>query len=535
MRRAPRLAVLGLSPFLIGLGACASGLRASPYGEGPLRYEACPALPIDPGGECSLNRVPARWDQDQPGREPGHEIEILLRRFTTPDARAQLWMLDGGPGSTGAAFSTPAFRSITVQRGLDLYVPTHRGAGLSTPLSCPLQEAPDSDLGFLVSPAEADACARSLRDQWGDDLTGFSSYDAARDVAHLMRRARRAGVPVYVWGGSYGSFWAQRLLEVAPDAVDGVILEGTVPPDANFEDLSENADEGVRRLLSACGREQPCADHFGGADPEALARTQLQAALGGGSDGTGCGGVPGRTVQALLAHFLLNDPGLRPLVAPLVARLARCSAHDRAELAHAATALAPQLTPAAVPDPRGTLLDPLVRNLRLGTSIFALDLIRPQRSLDALARREDTLVATARTSLSLRREIAAWDVSAYRHRLAGPVPVPATLPMLLFAGGLDGQTPLSWSERTAAAYAGPAVQQVTFPQAGHMTYAYTGTTDGKNCTVEIMTQFLRDPRAPLDLSCTARVRPLDLAATSDETAARAETVFGTRAPWGRPY
>jgi pimeloyl-ACP methyl ester carboxylesterase len=530
-----RRAALGLA-FLSSAcgGTSPRGLTPHEYSEGPLAFEPCPAdlfpafLGTAPGAECSVNRVPLRWD----AAPTSTLIDVLVRRFVPPSAPAagQIWMLDGGPGSTGGAFGQKPFLDATVARGWELYAPVHRGAGASTPLSCPDQEAAASELGAFVSAGEAGACGAALLAQWGPDLAGFTPYEAARDVAHLIARTRRPGVPVFVWGGSYGSYWAQRLLEVAPDLVQGVILEGLVPLDANFESLSTHPDEAARELLRQCADEPRCAQHFGPEGPTGAAA----AWVGDVGAGAGCAaavGITGDESRLAFAHLLINEPGERPLIAPLLARLRRCSASDQAELRHALGVLRPKLAPPGpVPSLRDTPLDPRLRNLRLGQNVFQLELFRPSLDRAALEARELTLFASNALSLAFAAEHDVWP----RLEAKPPPAAASSVPMLLFAGKLDGQSPYSWSRRVAAAYAGPNQTLVTFEQAGHMTFSYAWTPEGRNCTFDLMGAFLEAPTRPLDLACVAAVKRLDVAGEAPATADRSAALFGTRAVWGAP-
>ncbi len=37
-----------------------------------------------------------------------------------------------------------------------------------------------------------------------------------------------------IWGGSGGTYWAQRYLQVYPDQADGVVLEGIAGPQSSL-------------------------------------------------------------------------------------------------------------------------------------------------------------------------------------------------------------------------------------------------------------------------------------------------------------
>ncbi|HEV8549708.1 MAG TPA: hypothetical protein VGQ57_11785, partial [Polyangiaceae bacterium] len=119
-----------------GLGACSAERENEPAHPGPpeakLEFGSCPAdLPGEAKGrDCAVTEVPLRWDEPS-----GRRIELLVARYpsATPGG-GQLWLLDGGPGNTGATYMLPAILRLYTSLGLDVYVPQHRGTGHSTPL-----------------------------------------------------------------------------------------------------------------------------------------------------------------------------------------------------------------------------------------------------------------------------------------------------------------------------------------------------------------------------------------------------------------
>ena len=111
-------------------------------------------------------------------------IGLFVKRFRgapSSGPRKQLWLLQGGPGFSGADFE-PFVRAFTSEvTNLDVYLPDHRGTGRSSRLGCP-QEDPSSPGGFSITPAEWPACLASVKAQWGPRLNGFTTTDAARDL-----------------------------------------------------------------------------------------------------------------------------------------------------------------------------------------------------------------------------------------------------------------------------------------------------------------------------------------------------------------
>lgn len=274
-----------------------------------------------------------------------------------------------------------------------------------------------------------------------------------------------------------------------------------------------------------------CASHLSPSPSEVA--TQVLAADAAGEGCIARIGSDVSTRQRLLAAPFLADVSLRPLFAPLLLRLSRCSRSDQAELL-AAVERFPNLTavPAATPSFAGTTLDPLVQNLRLASLIIHTDLIRESRSAATIEALERGLLASRGQSRTFLQEHDAWPTPSAERSNSTASKTKAA--MLLFAGGLDAQTPLSWSRQVAAEYQGPNQHLVVVPTAGHMTYAFARTVDGENCTTDLWRSFLRDPTSTPDTSCVANIAPFDWAADSAETVALARKYLGTGAVWGTP-
>jgi len=180
--------VKGLMLVALLLGACSSAPNDD--AEEPLDFGDCPAdLPGQTEGRtCATVKVPLRWDNPH-----GKAIELLVARYRGKSAgNGQLWLLDGGPGGTGAVYMTPQILALYASLGLDVYIPQHRGTGHSTPLHCD-------------DPDDVSGCGAALVDTWGDGLRGFHSVEAGRDVGFLIDHAGVASEPRFVFGLSYGS------------------------------------------------------------------------------------------------------------------------------------------------------------------------------------------------------------------------------------------------------------------------------------------------------------------------------------------
>jgi len=178
------------------------------------------------GSQCAMVDVPLRHADPS-----GEHIALFLRRIPASaevPRRGEVWLLSGGPGESGASLY-PLIQ--TYQRafpGFDLVIPDHRGTGRSSRI-CPIQEAPESPEGTGLAGAEWGPCIGSMYANL-QRTSAFSITEAARDVGMLMSEADRSG-KVLLYGVSYGTQLALRSLQVNDLHVDGLILDGLVPPE----------------------------------------------------------------------------------------------------------------------------------------------------------------------------------------------------------------------------------------------------------------------------------------------------------------
>ena len=96
-----RAAALHLGHIAALAVACAD---ADPPGATRLEYGACPAdLPGETAGrDCAVASAPLLSSEPD-----GEQIDLMVGRYRAASgARGQLWLLDGGPGGTGAGTPT---------------------------------------------------------------------------------------------------------------------------------------------------------------------------------------------------------------------------------------------------------------------------------------------------------------------------------------------------------------------------------------------------------------------------------------------
>ena len=514
MRAARQLSILGfLAIFSTGMTA-PRGCDGHDDDGGPggtLRWSACgPLVPGGAEGECATMRVPLDWNAAGGANVAGGpQLDVFVKRFRghgpgASGGRGQLWFLDGGPGGTGAQFDNAELVALFDQLGWDLYIPAHRGTGHSTALTCAAAVTEDSTMGALVTLEEAAGCSGEAQAQWGAGLAHFSAEQAAHDVGALIEAATAkrpgSGQRVAVWGGSYGTYWAQRYLQVFPAQADAVVLEGTLDLTNDLSDQLSAGDAAGERFLDVCAADASCAGKLGG-DP----RAAYDAAVAKLAAGT-CAPLAELTVPTWkqVARTLV-DTGLgydaRAILAALVHRINRCSAADAPVLESFAAGipvLAEQIDRAES--------DPVINNFLLGLNEARVDLwpAAVDRAAGAAAHRS-LRFASVEEWTGFVDIFEQWP--AQPHAAGAETPAATGVPVLLLIGGLDISTPMEWGTLAASRY--PQAQQVVVPTGGHGVSFDDATGD---CAREVLFGFLADPAAPVETSCVQGVRPIDFAA-----------------------
>lgn len=285
------------------------------------RFTPCAdaVMPGLTGSSCAMITLPLRPDKPDAG-----VVNLFIRKLpsTSATASGQVWLIAGGPGESGASFYPflDTFRAAFPDR--DLMIPDHRGTGYSTRL-CPDEEAAESPGGYALAGAEWGSCIGGMYAD-ADRAQAFTVTNASYDLSALITLYRGEG-PAQVYGVSYGTQLVLRMLQTAPVALDGVILDGLVPLESSSAlDLSHRTavvDKVGRSVLSA---DQIEAYEALLADPE---RKALWAES-----------LPRGDLRQFLAA-LLNFPDLRDRIPVVISAL---SEGDSAPLLAVREALAAQ-------------------------------------------------------------------------------------------------------------------------------------------------------------------------------------------------
>ncbi|MFO0548363.1 MAG: alpha/beta fold hydrolase [Polyangiaceae bacterium] len=481
-------------------------------------WYTCPYIDGVGVAECASTEVPLDWSKPD-----GEKIPFFVKRVkaAVQPARGQLWILQGGPGSSGESilFTGPEFASVADD--LDLYFPDHRGTGASAPLDCPDL----ADLAVTSRPLDPQAveseigqCIPSLTSTWGDGLSQFSATGAGRDLGEAIDALRAPGEEVYVYGVSYGTRWAHRYLQQFPTQPTGVIFDSMVGEPSTWLEFDANIDAMGQQLLELCGADPFCQSKLG-PDPVAFVEA-LMAKLDAGHCPTSKG-LDKNDYKALLAAFVVHSRVDRGTFPAIAYRIDRCDVTDQTVIENLYAALEPG-APA-------TFSGGLHFNVVTGELIEA-----PPPSLAELTTAEDGLLLSSRQMLAYR---AAYDVWPRYDR--GPLDgtfADTDVPILMLQGALDAQTTAGPAAAFASHYAKPHQSYLEIAGVGHAITnpGTTQTLDGSVCGMTLAGQFLNDPTADVDTSCVADILPLDFELVGYSFGAGTVSVWENAAAFAAP-
>lgn len=435
------------------------------------------------------------------------EIKLGFTRLNSGQgtAAAPLFMLAGGPGQTHinplyfGLFQDPLLGGILQSR--DIVILEQRGTQYtSTWLDCPAMSAASwtaYEQGLTGDDANAlgaeilQTCIDDFKAQ-GVNFDAYNSVENAADV-NAVREALGYDQIVY-YGASYGSQLGQHVMRDFPEILEGVVLDGAnaLSRKSWVEDQALDAQWGIDNLTALCQADEKCAAAY---DIPAL----VDAALALFDDGP----LP-------YTYTDPADPSLTVDVEVTVNDMVNFIHSNQGSLAGISglPAYLSGLVEGGAEAVAGFLGAQKASNLlasrtaTAGAYAFLMHVAMvcsddPVKSADEVkldgAGRYATLFgqAAAEEYVQLCSLIGVQELPD-----STDVNVTTDVPVLLLSGSLDVATPAFRSQEVADAL--PNASLVVFPGRTHVQIA------GVNlCASQVMTQFVLDPTAPLDISCLA--------------------------------
>jgi pimeloyl-ACP methyl ester carboxylesterase len=447
-------------------------------------------------GECATVRVPMDWEVLD-----GPTLEVFVKRVrsTTEPPTRRAWLLNGGPGAASEELDPLLLHWADAVPGLEVYTTDFRGAGRSTPLPCS---------NSMLTPSLASNCAENVEQEIGD-LDAFTTTAAAHDVLHLVNLAGTE-LPVTLFGLSFGTFWAHRVLQLEPGLFAGAVFDSIAPPEADFSVYSPGAAEVAEDFFGRCAMDSTCSSKLG-PDPWAevtafFALTPSEACPGAGLSQAEWNDLFARAIRKVET---------RPLVPALLYRMRRCSPEDEAAVGNLLAFLG------SLPvEPDSAFHEPLYVHIALSELWDTTPLLA-----DEYAAIDEQLLIAPKSTAFFQELWDAWPRTPEDPLAIGIAQ--ATTPILMLQGGLDPQTPKKRTDPFAAALVEQGHVYAVFPDAPHVVISQTPVLGGaEQCGDLLVRGFLADPTLTSH-PCQQEQPPLDF---GDHPELAAE-VFGTGSIW----
>ena len=466
----------------------------------------------DGRAECAMVEMPLFW-----GDGDGQIFEAYAKRLVNPDRTptGQLWLLHGGPGGAGTIGLASWMQEIHAdQPSLDVYTLDPRGTGYSEFLECPDQQSAASEQGSWVTLDELPACVDHVEEHYGDRLHVYGATSAAIDLAALMASVETEGVDQLIWGGSGGTYWSQRFLQLFPDMAEGVVIEGIVPPNESLVFQDEYDEKIAHRVLELCTEDPFCAEKL--PDPEATVAELLVKLDQGHCSQLGMDATSLRSFVRTMDYYHLT----MAMVPALIYRLDRCGGDDVDAIVSFYYAL------------WGSESDPREMSTLLFFNEGYSELWEHESFADnsELLAYLDDVHADGTFTMGL-----GYDRNEYYlgwPRYSDPLDdtwAESDVPMLMLQGALDPSTPLDFAADVGAHFTGEHQHWNVFPYSPHNVISgspLSHDASAEHCGQRLFYAFLQDPLGELDSGCVDEVAPLDF-----EGQVYGPYVFGTEDYW----
>ncbi|TMP40482.1 alpha/beta hydrolase [Pseudoalteromonas citrea] len=464
------------------------------WGECPEQFSTA-----DERNQCSFAKVPLDWEDPSLG-----EIEVLISKYPAQNhsVKGQLWLLNGGPGDSALSF-TDSFELDFAQytKEYDIYVIEHRGVGWSTNLNC------DQSLDIHT-------CFDDLYKTWGEGLYKFNTTNAAQDLSYAIAKSKAINwYPSYVYGVSYGTLWAQRFSQVAPQGAQALILDSVLPPSGFGLDLwDENANMIFKLVTEHCDTDSLCATKFI-YPTEASIRHTVQAFF----KGEHCPSVNISKEGLQTLTMIGTQIGWEAILMPFFHRLQRCNNSDIHSLNHAVVALSQlldidlsqssQVTNSHLISSPQSNIAPDIKKPPYSQELFYLIANNEISEIKKTPEERNTFCETAIScSTKSRRELEVQTYQVWGNKYTDQYLYKDMfhyMPTLAMNGLLDPQTPHFHSARLKGAFSNINQRYVEVPYTRH------AVLFSSNCSKDIMFSFISDIWSEPNTTCLKDIPSLN--------------------------
>lgn len=348
---------------------------------------------------------------------------------------------------------------------------------------------------------------------WGSKLSGFTTTNAARDVGEVIAATMQPGDDILINGGSYGSIWSNRYMQLYPDQAQANVMDAfavgllLTHDDVYFNQLGE-------RWLKACSADAVCGSKLG-SDAWGLTKTLLTKLESGFCPEIVAQGWTRAELHKFWSFFMYRAD-FRAVMTPMIYRMNRCGSHDITALQTMRNAFTGQ-------EPPPTAAQRYFSMMLLGHVMLSELWEDPAPPPSELLAFEASATIAHQIAAPLGQLHASWPRYA-KDKYAGGLAQPSTA-ILILRGEFDF-IPMT-AIQPAVNHFQQGMNFIEVPNEPHGHYQIAPIGGGVPCAAKLRTAFLTNPTAALDTSCLGQVPPLEFAPGPQLS----QAAFGTTDPW----
>lgn len=422
-------------------------------------------------------------------------VAIIKARVTNPSPDPFV-MAQGGPGgSTIETYGVTLLSKRDFVPDRDIVLFDQRGTKYSTPdLYCTeLDKLTANTVEKRLTDAEDErlslealqACKNRLLNE-KVDLSSFNSLENAADIEDL--RVALGYERINLYGVSYGTLLALHYMQLYPQSLRSVILDGVVPPQTNYIlNSARTMDQDFTKLFDTCKAEPDCNRAYPNLEQvffklvDGLNQNPVHAKLTDKETNTTYANavIDGDTFMGGMFQMLYIGS-----IIPALPRMIYDVKNGNYELFQRIYSL--------------LLFD---RSLSVGmyySVVCAEEANFTPKDQDLTGIRAQIVKSESREPKFILDTCKIWDVKSL-----GPAvdqPVQSDIPTLLLSGGFDPITPSAYADTAAKTLT--KHYEVVFPAGGH------GQALEGDCQNSIIQAFVDNPSLPPDSSCISGISKL---------------------------
>ncbi|HRE49213.1 MAG TPA: alpha/beta hydrolase [Aggregatilineales bacterium] len=446
----------------------------------------------DADAQCGTFSAPEDWE-NAAGKHITLKIVVIPAKREGSNA-PPIFHLEGGPGAGAIKQFQETWFAAYERLNQDhaIVLIDQRGTGGSTSIDC--KEISDQALADLEKATTPDIDITTNRERLAACLERVSAImDPAKVTSAALAddtnavRAALGYEKIFLYGSSYGTWLAQVYLSRHPETVAGAVLEGVVAPsDKPWITVANYRDTALQKVFTLCQADAACNDIF--PDLPAKMDKALSRFAGEPIRTSGTSSYTGKSYPITMT----KERFLESLIAMI----------NQGPILGYIPQVITQAGSGIYTLPASILIASAETELSYGMyfSIVCAETVAFLTPAEIAEGKQNAFYGTSDGVIDL----LVQSCQTWRSAELEPIPALETdIPILMFSGAFDSQTPPQFAENAAKRLTNS--QLISFPYQGH------GVLPFSKCAQNLTAVFLANPSEvkTLDTSCAGRdVKPI---------------------------